>query len=128
MPVRAKDVGQATNFHVHYGEQAHHETKSSFPTNNGVQSSCGSAGDGDGVLQHNLTMLLGEGQSKEMLKQIRWNLREEVKSLPLFDECSNPDHVFIMNKAVQPTWPPIELTRARPAATRFDVSGGWTWV
>lgn len=47
MPVRSKDVGQATNLHVHHGKQAHHETNSSVPTNSVVQSLCGSAGDGD---------------------------------------------------------------------------------
>jgi len=50
-----------------------------------------------GVLQHNLTMCLGEGQMKEMLKQIGWNLREEAKSLPPFDECLTPQHLFLMN-------------------------------
>lgn len=32
-----------------------------------------------------------------MLKWIGWNLREEAKSLPLFDECPTPQHRFLMN-------------------------------
>lgn len=32
-----------------------------------------------------------------MLKRIGWNLREEVKSLPPFDECPIPQHWFLMN-------------------------------
>lgn len=50
-----------------------------------------------GVLQHNLMMCLGEGQTKEMLKQIGGNLREEAKSLPPFDECPTPQHLSLMN-------------------------------
>jgi len=36
-------------------------------------------------------MLLGEGQTREILK------REEAKSLPPFDECPTPEHKFLMN-------------------------------
>lgn len=50
-----------------------------------------------GVLQHNLTICLGEGQIKEMLKRIGWNLREKAKSPPPFDECPTPQHLFLMN-------------------------------
>lgn len=49
------------------------------------------------VLQHNLTMYPEEGQTKEKLKQIGWNLRDEAKSLLPFDECSTLDHIFLMN-------------------------------
>ncbi|KAL4652518.1 hypothetical protein ACB092_01G239100 [Castanea dentata] len=50
-----------------------------------------------GLLQHNLTMCLVEGQMKEMLKRIRWNLREEAKSLPPFDEFPTLQHLFLTN-------------------------------
>lgn len=43
-----------------------------------------------GVLQHNLTQCSEEGQVKEMLKWIKWNLRDEAKLLPPLDECSSP--------------------------------------
>ena len=50
-----------------------------------------------GVLQHMVTLLPGEGQMKEVLKQTGWNLREEAKLGPPFDECPTPDHTFLMN-------------------------------
>lgn len=34
---------------------------------------------------------------KEMLKRNGWNLREEAKYLPPFDECSTPNQVLVMN-------------------------------
>ena len=36
------------------------------------------------VLQHNITMILGEGQTKLMLKRIGWNLKEKAKLMPPF--------------------------------------------
>lgn len=50
-----------------------------------------------GVLQHNLTMLPKEGQTKEMVNWVGWNLREEAKLLPPFDECPTSEHSLIMN-------------------------------
>jgi len=49
------------------------------------------------VLQHNLTMYPEEGQTKEKLRQIGWNLRDEAKSLLPFHECPTPNHIFLMN-------------------------------
>lgn len=42
-------------------------------------------------------MILGEGQMKEMLRWIEWNLKEETKLLPPFDECPTSNHIFLMN-------------------------------
>ena len=50
-----------------------------------------------GVLQHILTMSSGEGQTRDMLMQIRWSLRKEAKPLPPFDGCPTPNHKFLMN-------------------------------
>lgn len=50
-----------------------------------------------GVLQHNFTLDLGIGQTKDLLIRMGWNLREEAKLLLPFDECHTPNHLFIMN-------------------------------
>lgn len=34
---------------------------------------------------------------KEMLRWIEWNLKEETKLLPPFDECPTSNHIFLMN-------------------------------
>ena len=57
-----------------------------------------------GVLQHNITMCPKEGQTKEMLKRIGWNLREVAKSLLPFDECPTPQHQFLMNIIIWNGW------------------------
>ena len=50
-----------------------------------------------GVLQHNITMIPGEGQTKLMLKRIGWNLKEKPKPMPPFDKCPTPNHILLMN-------------------------------
>ena len=50
-----------------------------------------------GVLQHNITMILGEGQTKLMLKRIGWNLKEKAKLMPPFDEYPTLNHILLMN-------------------------------
>lgn len=50
-----------------------------------------------GMLLHNLSMLLGEKQTRERLKRTGWSLREDVKMLSAFDDCPTPDHIFLMN-------------------------------
>lgn len=49
-----------------------------------------------GGFQHNLTMVLGKGQTKEMILKIRWNLRE-AKLMPPADVCSTSALIFFMN-------------------------------
>lgn len=50
-----------------------------------------------GFLQHILTLIPGKGQTTKMMRKIGWNLREEAKSLPPFDECPTPYLSLIMN-------------------------------
>lgn len=50
-----------------------------------------------GVIQHCKTLTPGKGQSREMLKLTGWNLMDEAKHLPQFDECPTPFHSLIMN-------------------------------
>lgn len=50
-----------------------------------------------GMLEHCVTLMLGRGQTTEMVKMTGWNLLEEAKLLPLFDECSTPNHCLVMN-------------------------------
>lgn len=46
------------------------------------------------MLQHDMTLYLGEGQTKERLKQFGWNLREKAKPMPPVEECpSSSKHV-----------------------------------
>lgn len=45
-----------------------------------------------GVLQHNLIMSPSEGQTRDMLRQIGWNLRVKAKSLPPVDKWSTLEH------------------------------------
>lgn len=40
-----------------------------------------------GVLEHCVTMMSGKGQTMEMVRKTKWNLMEEAKYLPPFDEC-----------------------------------------
>jgi len=47
-----------------------------------------------GVLQHMATLQPREGQTREVLKQTGWNLREEAKLRPLYDECLTPSYMF----------------------------------
>lgn len=53
-----------------------------------------------GVIQHNLTLFSGKRQMKEMLRGIKWNLREEAKTLPSIDEWPTLNHVLVMNVLV----------------------------
>lgn len=39
------------------------------------------------VLEHCATLMPRRGQTKEMVKETGWNLMEEMKYLPPFDEC-----------------------------------------
>lgn len=50
-----------------------------------------------GVLEHCVTMMSGKGQTMEMVRKTKWNLMEEAKYLPPFDECPTPNHCLIMN-------------------------------
>lgn len=49
------------------------------------------------VLEHCVMLMLGRGQMKEMVRKTRWNLMEEAKYLPPFDECPTPNHCLVMN-------------------------------
>lgn len=49
------------------------------------------------VLEHYVMLMLGRGQMKEMVRKTRWNLMEEAKYLPPFDECPTPNHCLVMN-------------------------------
>ena len=50
-----------------------------------------------GVLQHSITMILIEGQTKFMVKRIGWYLLEMAKLMPPFDECPTLNHILLMN-------------------------------
>ena len=50
-----------------------------------------------GVLEHCLTMMPGIGQPMELVKKTGWNLMEEARLLPPFDECPTPSHRLVMN-------------------------------
>ena len=45
-----------------------------------------------GVLKHCVTLMLGRGQTIEMVRMTGWNLTEEVRLFPPFDECPTPNH------------------------------------
>ena len=67
------------------------------------------------------------GLDEKMLKQIRWNLREEAKSLPPFDECPTPQHLFLMNIIIwncggtlKPSFQIIEKARDISSRLPFD--------
>ena len=46
-----------------------------------------------GVLEHCVTLMPSKGQTKEMVRMTGWNLMEEAKLLPSFDECPNPTNI-----------------------------------
>lgn len=50
-----------------------------------------------GMLEHCVTLIPGRGQTKEVVRMTGWNLMEEEKFLPPFDECSTPKHCLVMN-------------------------------
>ena len=50
-----------------------------------------------GVLKHCMTLMPSRGQKKEMVRMTGWNLMEEAKLLPPFDECLIPNHFLVMN-------------------------------
>ena len=50
-----------------------------------------------GVLDYYLTMMLGIGQPTELVKKTGWNLVEEARLLPPFDECPTPSHQLVKN-------------------------------
>ena len=50
-----------------------------------------------GVLEHCMTLMPSRGQAKKMVRMTGWNLMEEAKLLPPFDECLIPNHFLVMN-------------------------------
>ena len=50
-----------------------------------------------GVLEHCIAMMPGIGQTMELVKKTKWNLIEEARLLPPFDECLTPNHWLVMN-------------------------------
>nr|POE55078.1 hypothetical protein CFP56_26659 [Quercus suber] len=50
-----------------------------------------------GVLEHCVTLMPGKSQTIEMVRMTGWNLMEEAKLLPPFDECLTPNHCLVMN-------------------------------
>ena len=78
---------------VHDGEQANHVPSASLPTSDGFQPAISLPGNGDGVLQHMVTVLPGEGQTREVLRRIGWIL-EEGKLRSLSADCPIPSHKF----------------------------------
>lgn len=50
-----------------------------------------------GVMEHCVTFMPGRGQTKEMVRIIGWNLIEEAKFLPPFDECPTLNRCLVMN-------------------------------
>ena len=85
--------GRAIDSIVHDGEQANHIPSASLPTSDGFQPAISLPGNGDGVLQHMVTLLPGEGQTREVLRRIGWIL-EEAKLRSLSADCPIPSHKF----------------------------------
>ena len=50
-----------------------------------------------GVLEHCIAMMPRIGQTMELVKKTKWNLMEETRLLPPFDECLTPNHWLVMN-------------------------------
>lgn len=80
-----KNEGMGSDVYFAHGEQAYAQLALAVTRN------------GNRCAQHNLTLCLGEGQMKEMLKRIVWSLREEVMVMSPYVECLSPQHMIIMN-------------------------------
>lgn len=50
-----------------------------------------------GVLEHYMTLMLGNDHTEELARKTGWNFTEEARLLPPYDECLTPNHYLVIN-------------------------------